>query len=112
MRLVVEILTGKLFYIQLGDDATVEDLKREIGAQEKLPRDRLILILNGELSHLMNDNELSLLDYGVQDGSHVYLFFDPLDDCSFHHFLLKSQDPTSSQADQSPLIGPSHQLTE
>jgi len=37
MRLVVEILTGILFYIQLDNNATGADLKREIEAQQELP---------------------------------------------------------------------------
>ncbi|CAL5391272.1 unnamed protein product [Camellia sinensis] len=92
MRVVVEILTGRLFYVQVGDNATVADLKREIGAQEKLPHDRLILICGTNLKHLMNQNELSLLDYGVHDGSLLYLFFAPLDDGSSNHLLLTSLD--------------------
>ncbi|XP_059664474.1 uncharacterized protein LOC132310308 [Cornus florida] len=105
MRVVMEILTGKLFYIQVGDDATVGDLKREIGAQEKLPHDRLILILDDSNLHihLLNQNELSLVDCGVQDGSHVYLFFDPLDDGSpsistttTSHFLLAANSSDST----------------
>jgi hypothetical protein len=32
MRVVVENLTGTLFYIQVGNDATLADLKREIEA--------------------------------------------------------------------------------
>ncbi|KAL7000169.1 hypothetical protein U1Q18_001319 [Sarracenia purpurea var. burkii] len=89
MRVVVEILTGTLFYIQVKENATVADLKKEIGAQENLPSDRLILILGGvNLSCLMIENELSLVDYGVQDGSHVYLFFDPLNDGSSNHFVF------------------------
>ena len=82
MRVVVEILTGTLFYVQVSDNTTVADLKREIGDQENLPHDRLILVLSSNLSRLMNENELALIDYGVRDGSHVYLFFDPLNDGS------------------------------
>ncbi|KAL7185739.1 hypothetical protein ACSBR2_027658 [Camellia fascicularis] len=92
MRVVVEILTGTLFYIQVSDNATVADLKREIVAQERLPHDRLVPILGNNLSHLMNDNELSLSDYGVRDGSHVYLFIDPVNDGSSNNFLLTSLD--------------------
>lgn len=83
MRVAIEILTGKLFYIQVNDNATVLDLKKEIGVQEKLPHDRLILIL---YSDLMNENEASLVNCGVQDGSHLYLFFDSLKDCSNYEF--------------------------
>ena len=89
MRVVVEILTGKLFYVQIGDNATVLDLKKEIGAQEKLPDDRLILLL---CNNLMNENEALLVEYGVKDGSHLYLFFDSLKDGSSHQFLLSSSE--------------------
>ena len=80
MRVVVEILTGALFYVQVSDNATVADLKREIGDKENLPHNRLILVLGSNLSRLMNENELALVDYGVRDGSHVYLFFNPLNE--------------------------------
>lgn len=40
MKLQVEILTGKFFYIEVGDDGKVADLKRVIGAHENLPNDR------------------------------------------------------------------------
>lgn len=82
MKVVVENLTGTLFYIQLGNDATVAELKREIEAQEKLPCDRLILILDTNLGcdPIHDDGGgVSLVDYGVQDGSHIYIFFNPLD---------------------------------
>ena len=78
----MEILTGTLFYIQVGNDATVADLKKEIEAQQKLPQDRLILFLSNKRSdHLINEegDGAALVDCGVQDGSHIYLFFDPLD---------------------------------
>ncbi|CAK9153374.1 unnamed protein product [Ilex paraguariensis] len=110
MRVTVEILTGKLFYIHIGDEATAADLKREIGTQENLPQDRLILIFGDDPSHLMNENELTLVYYGIEDGSHVHLFFDPLDEGSSHHFLSSSQDPILLQA--SPLVGLSNQQTE
>ncbi|KAF3443718.1 hypothetical protein FNV43_RR13408 [Rhamnella rubrinervis] len=83
MRVVVENLTGTLFYIQLGNDATVAELKREIEAQEKLPCDRLILVLDTNLGcdPIHDDGGgASLVDYGVRDGSHIYIFFNPLDD--------------------------------
>ncbi|KAL4620173.1 hypothetical protein ACB092_06G134700 [Castanea dentata] len=94
MRVVVENLTGTLFYIQVGNDATLADLKREIEAQQKLPCDRLILILNNNCSRLMNvdGDGISLVDCGVQDGSHIYLFFIPLDDGSNQHFVFSWPD--------------------
>lgn len=91
MKVVVENLTGTLFYIQVGNDATVEDLKREIEAQQKLPCDRLILILDADRCPLMTTEEekASLVDCGIQDGSHIYLFFNPIvDDESNDHFVF------------------------
>ncbi|KAB2595220.1 hypothetical protein ACFX13_041102 [Malus domestica] len=94
MKVVVENLTGTLFYVQVGKEATVADLKREIEAQQKLPYHRLILILDTDsddrhCSRLMNDDAdgVLLVDYGVQDGSHVYVFLNPLDDGSTNHLF-------------------------
>lgn len=95
MRVVIEILTGTLFYIEVKDDATVADLKKEIGFQEQLPFDRLILLVEGGNDErlLMSENECSLHEYGVEDGSHVYLFFETVEDgSSSYHFLLSCQD--------------------
>ncbi|EEF35166.1 uncharacterized protein LOC8270263 [Ricinus communis] len=94
MKVVVEILTGTLFYIQVGNDATIADLKREIGAQQKLPHDRLILFLDNSRSSLIDEigDATSLVDCGVHDGSHIYLFFNPLDDGSTHHFVFTWPD--------------------
>lgn len=81
---------GKLFYIQVGNNATVLDLKKKIGAQEKLPVDRLILLM---YENLMNENESSLVDYGVEDGSHVYLFFNTQKDGLTHLSPLCNSEP-------------------
>ncbi|VFR03656.1 unnamed protein product [Cuscuta campestris] len=78
MMVAVEILTGRWFNVRLGDGATVLDLKKEICVQDKqLPRDRLVLVMDGggEEQCLMSDDGALLADYGVGDGSHVYLFF-------------------------------------
>ncbi|KAK4726142.1 hypothetical protein R3W88_031059 [Solanum pinnatisectum] len=77
MNLVIQILTGTLFHIRVAKDTSVADLKKEISNQEKLPENRLILMLDtghGD-SIMLNDDEISLVDYGVKDGSHFYLFF-------------------------------------
>ncbi|PON93262.1 Ubiquitin domain containing protein [Trema orientale] len=99
MKVVVENLTGTLFYIQVGNDATVDDLKREIEAQEKLPSDRLILILDSNDNRPINNDGggASLVDHGVHDGSHIYLFFNPLDDgpSSSHSFVFTLPDSFS-----------------
>ncbi|KAF7823124.1 putative ubiquitin superfamily protein [Senna tora] len=91
MKVVVENLTGTLFYAQVGNDASVADLKREIEAHQKLPYHRLILILDSDRCPLMNE-ESSLVDCGVQDGSHIYLFFYPLDNQPTNHFESSSSD--------------------
>ncbi|XP_042518580.1 uncharacterized protein LOC122092328 [Macadamia integrifolia] len=93
---MIEALTGTLFYVQVEDDATVGDLKREIETQEKLPQDRLILLHDSHDNHehghgllmVMMEDTLSLVDYGVRDGSHIHLCFNPLDDASSQYHLL------------------------
>ncbi|KAL0432437.1 UNVERIFIED_CONTAM: hypothetical protein Slati_2578000 [Sesamum latifolium] len=79
MKLVAEILTGSLFYVEVEDDATVGDLKKKIGQQENLPTRRLILMLDTDERPLLKRNDVCLKDYGVQDNSHIYIFFKPLD---------------------------------
>ncbi|KAK2379914.1 hypothetical protein P8452_36264 [Trifolium repens] len=88
MKVVIENLTGTLFYVQVMNDATVEDLKREIEAQLKLPCDRLILIHDDDHWPMMTKDEEkeSLVDCGIQDGSHIYIFFNSIDDESTKHF--------------------------
>ncbi|KAK7342136.1 hypothetical protein VNO80_25079 [Phaseolus coccineus] len=88
MKVVVENLMGTLFYIEVSNDGTVEDLKREIEAQEKLPADRLVFILDTDERPLISKEEekMSLLDSGIHDGSHIYLFFTPVDDDSTENF--------------------------
>ncbi|GAV79029.1 hypothetical protein CFOL_v3_22494 [Cephalotus follicularis] len=104
MRLLVEILTGTLFYVELGNDATIGDLKREIATQQNVTQDRLILILdknrsneiiedrlnftNQSIQILDNEDGDSLVDCGVQHESHIYVFFNPLDDGSSHDFAF------------------------
>lgn len=94
----MEILTGTLFYVQVENDATVADLKKEIESQQKLPCDRLILLLDDDESHLMmsqEQDEVSLVECGVRDGSHIYLFFNPLDDWSSQHLAFTLPDSLS-----------------
>ncbi|XP_009805016.2 uncharacterized protein [Nicotiana sylvestris] len=76
MQVVVEIMTGTIFHVQVGDNATVLDLKIAIQNQENLPGDRLILLLDKDGDHMMmNEDQKSLSEYGVQDGSRLYGFF-------------------------------------
>lgn len=81
-KLVAEILTGSLFYIEVDEGATVGELKKAIGNQEDLPTHRLILLLDADQRILLRDDEVPLKEYRVRDGSHIYIFFKPLDDNS------------------------------
>ncbi|KZV20197.1 ubiquitin family protein [Dorcoceras hygrometricum] len=78
MKVVAEILTGGLFYVEVEEEATAKELKEKIADQENLPINRLILMLDAEQRDFMNKDDISLKEYGVQDGSHVYIFFEPL----------------------------------
>ncbi|KAK4352002.1 hypothetical protein RND71_027520 [Anisodus tanguticus] len=81
MQLVVEIMTGTIFHITVADNATVLNLKIAIQVQENVPGDRLILLLNRDVDHLLlNDDHKPLSEYGVQDGSRLHAFFEPLDE--------------------------------
>lgn len=82
MKLVVQNLTGSLFYVEVEDDATVYDLRTQITAHHNLPSDRLIFIPDHNRDRLICDGDdgISLVDFGVRDGSHIYIFFCPLDD--------------------------------
>ncbi|CAN4122808.1 unnamed protein product [Withania somnifera] len=80
MQVVVEIMTGTIFHVQVGENAMVKDLKIGIHNQENVPSDRLILLMDIGNDHLMiNGDEKPLSEYGVQDGSRLYAFFKPLD---------------------------------
>lgn len=80
MKVTAEVFTGRLFYVEVGEDITVGDLKNVIGNQEDLPTDRLILMLDSDGQQLLTIDENPVSHYGVQDGSHVYIFFRPIDD--------------------------------
>ncbi|GAA0154355.1 hypothetical protein Leryth_013474 [Lithospermum erythrorhizon] len=120
MKVVVEILTRTLFYIQVENDATVLDLKRAIEAQEKHQHDRLILMFKGALTCIiMNKDDSPLTSYGVGDNSHIYLLFCPLpppphphndnDDGFLPHFLWNSLESMGSDQQHSPFTGSSGQ---
>ncbi|KAK4429165.1 hypothetical protein Salat_1216700 [Sesamum alatum] len=78
MKLAVEIFTGPLFYVEVDDASTVGNLKKEIGTQENLPSHRLVLILNVDERSLLDNEDVSLKECGVEDGSHLYVLFEPL----------------------------------
>jgi len=95
MKVVVENLTGTLSYVEVKNDATVEDLKKEIEAQQKLPCDRLLLVLHADNESLImgkEEEKLSLFDCGIHDGSHIYLFFSSVDDESTDNFRFTCSD--------------------
>ncbi|XXG54473.1 hypothetical protein AAC387_Pa03g2341 [Persea americana] len=73
MELVMEILTGKLFHVQIDQSATVKELKKKIAMQEALPEYRLILVQRS--GPPIKEDQSSLADYGVKEGSHIYVFF-------------------------------------
>ncbi|KAH0684067.1 hypothetical protein KY290_022725 [Solanum tuberosum] len=80
MQVVVEIMMGTIFHIQVGDNATVLDLKIAIHNQENVPANRILLLLDIGDDHLiMNDDQKPLGEYGVQDGSRFQLIFKPLE---------------------------------
>ncbi|CAL1412800.1 unnamed protein product [Linum trigynum] len=94
MKVVVEILTGSLFHVDVKDDdnATVADLKQAIASHQKLPFDRLILLQGDGGEEALLDDDSPLADYGIHDGSHIYLFFKLLDDGSSHNFVFTSPE--------------------
>ncbi|CAA0831574.1 Ubiquitin-like superfamily protein [Striga hermonthica] len=104
MKLVAEILTGKLFFVGVEDDETIRDLKRIIGTQENLPSDRLILILdNADQGRLRMDRDEAPLEfYGVRDGSHIYIFFEPPSEVSAYNSPSTPQYPAPSPSPISP----------
>ncbi|KAG5613271.1 hypothetical protein H5410_024552 [Solanum commersonii] len=80
MQVVVEIMMGTIFHIQVGDNATVLDLKIAIHNQENVPANRSLLLLDiGDDHFLINDDQKPLSEYGVQDGSRFQLIFKPFE---------------------------------
>jgi len=77
MRVAVEIITGRLFYIDIEEEATVESLKKEIASKESLEESRLVLVhRDGEV--IAND-QCTLKDCQVFNGTVIYLFFKPIE---------------------------------
>ncbi|GAB2274881.1 hypothetical protein Dimus_009652 [Dionaea muscipula] len=104
MKLVVEILTGSLFYIQVDDDASLADLKREIADQENFLVGGLVLYLYDDQSGLMIGDNLHLKEFGVCDSSHIYLLFTPLDDADEENDVSSAHlDPCFAMIDD-PLV--------
>ncbi|KAL6493116.1 hypothetical protein OROGR_032875 [Orobanche gracilis] len=114
MKLVAEILTGTLFYVEVEEDATVRDLKRKIENQENLPSDRLILILDTERQQriLMDKDQVPLKFYGARDWSRIYLFFRPLGDVPAQYSTSNAPSPSGNVShghpnEPSPPVDPS-----
>ncbi|KAI4331057.1 hypothetical protein MLD38_029282 [Melastoma candidum] len=82
MKLVLEILTGVLFVVEVGEGCTVAGLKDAIAAQEELPRDRIIFVLEGDPGRTIRRGEdgVPIVELGFRHGSHVYLFLEPEED--------------------------------
>ncbi|CAL1393851.1 unnamed protein product [Linum trigynum] len=90
MMVAVEVMTGSLFHVNVEEDnAKVADLKRAIAAQQKLPFDRMILLLGDGCCISDDDDDLTLDECGIHDnGSRIYLFFTPIDDGSSDDFIF------------------------
>lgn len=90
MKVSVSILTGAFFYVEVANDAKVCHLKREIEARMEIPYDRLILLLDigedcGTCLVEETKDGATLAEVGIRDGSHIYLFFKPLDPPPFSY---------------------------
>ncbi|RZR99300.1 hypothetical protein BHM03_00028817 [Ensete ventricosum] len=73
MELVVEILTGRFFHVEVEEDANVGSLKKAIASKEMFQEQRLVLMLSN--GRLLRDDQCALAECGVVDGSIIYLFF-------------------------------------
>lgn len=96
MKVVTEVLTGGQFYVEVEEEATVRDLKNKIANQENLPIDRLILMLDAQQCDVMNQDDVYLKEYGVQEGSRIYIFFEPLPDDSTNSPPIQDPFPDES----------------
>ncbi|KAL3372073.1 hypothetical protein AABB24_008557 [Solanum stoloniferum] len=100
MQVVVEIMTGTIFHIQVGDNATVLDLKIAIHNQQNVPANRILLLLDiGDDHLLMNDDQKPLSEYGVQDGSRFQLIFKPFEAEKDNDDAEKDDDDTETEKD-------------
>lgn len=76
MRLGVENLAGRFFYVEVEDEADVAALKKEIASNDdEIQESRVLLILSDSNELIMDDDRRKVKDYGVEDGSIIYLFF-------------------------------------
>ncbi|CAN7006670.1 hypothetical protein IGI04_010263 [Brassica rapa subsp. trilocularis] len=79
MKVNVEIITGTFIDAEVNESATVQELKEKIATEVKLSVKRLILVVEDEEEsrRLVKDDEdeMKLIDLGVKEDSHMYLFF-------------------------------------
>ncbi|XP_051150859.1 uncharacterized protein LOC127265196 [Andrographis paniculata] len=106
MKLLAEVLTGTSFYVEVGEDATVGDLKKEIGQQENLPVDRLTLMVGTDPCSMLDNDIAPLEDYGIQESSHIYIFFEPVEhdspSASFPQEATSSPNESISSSKEDP----------
>ena len=69
MKVTVEILTLKFFYTEIEENATVEELRREIATVGNFEDDRLVLVHDD--GKILKDEQQVLAECGVGEGSIV-----------------------------------------
>ncbi|KAF8108758.1 hypothetical protein N665_0104s0075 [Sinapis alba] len=79
MRISVEIITGTFINTEVTENATVKELKEKIAKEVQLSVRRLILVVGDEEEIrrvvMEDEDETLLIDLGVREDSHMYLFF-------------------------------------
>ncbi|KAG2308839.1 hypothetical protein Bca52824_028587 [Brassica carinata] len=78
MRVNVEIITGTFINTEVSETATVKELKEKIAKEVQLSVRRLILVVGHEEERRMvreDEDETMLINLGVREDSHMYLFF-------------------------------------
>ncbi|KAF3513557.1 hypothetical protein F2Q69_00001494 [Brassica cretica] len=79
MKVNVEVITGTFIDAEVSENATVKELKERIATEVKLSVKRLILVVEDEEEsrRLVKDDEdeMKLIDLGVKEDAHMYLFF-------------------------------------
>ena len=88
MRLAIEIITGRFFYVEMREEATVESLKKEIASKEGFEENRLLLVHRNGC--LLKNDQCALRDYGICDGTLIYLFFKPLGESKLNKYFENS----------------------
>ncbi|RWW15712.1 hypothetical protein GW17_00020437 [Ensete ventricosum] len=79
------MLTGKFFYVEVEDEATVGGLKREIARKEEVEESRLLLVdCSG---NPLQDDDRALAAYDCCDGSIVRLIVLPVGDLEWPQLL-------------------------